>query len=66
MNLFYFISLPWFVNSFFFQYKRFKNKNVSMAARGIITLFRAINPKLLHRKDRGRYTINMLAVFLLW
>ncbi|VIO98316.1 Uncharacterized protein BM_BM6464 [Brugia malayi] len=38
------------------DYKRFKNKNVSMAARGIITLFRAVNPKLLHRKDRGRPT----------
>uniref|UniRef100_A0A915PJ48 Protein SDA1 n=1 Tax=Setaria digitata TaxID=48799 RepID=A0A915PJ48_9BILA len=35
-------------------YKRFKNKNVSMAARAIITLFRTINPRLLHRKDRGR------------
>ncbi|VDN17470.1 unnamed protein product [Gongylonema pulchrum] len=35
-------------------YKRYKNKNVSMAARAIITLFRAVNPKLLHRKDRGR------------
>ncbi|VDN01392.1 unnamed protein product, partial [Thelazia callipaeda] len=38
------------------DYKRFKNKNVSMAARGIITLFRNVNPKLLHRKDRGRPT----------
>ncbi|KAL3985308.1 SDA1 family protein [Acanthocheilonema viteae] len=38
------------------DYKRFKNKNVSMAARAIITLFRAINPKLLHRKDRGKPT----------
>ncbi|VDK80679.1 unnamed protein product [Litomosoides sigmodontis] len=38
------------------DYKRFKNKNVSMAARAIITLFRTINPKLLHRKDRGRPT----------
>ncbi len=27
-----------------------------MAARGLITLFRSINPKLLHRKDRGRPT----------
>ena len=25
-----------------------------MAARGLITLFRSINPKLLSRKDRGR------------
>ncbi|MCP9264857.1 Protein SDA1 [Dirofilaria immitis] len=38
------------------EYKRFKNKNVSMAARAIITLFRTINPKLLHKKDQGRPT----------
>lgn len=38
------------------EYKRYKNKNVSMAARGLITLFRAVNPKLLHKKDRGRPT----------
>jgi protein SDA1 len=38
------------------EYKNYKNKNVSMAARGLITLFRSINPKMLHRKDRGRPT----------
>ncbi|VDM45599.1 unnamed protein product [Toxocara canis] len=38
------------------EYKKYKNKNVSMAARGLITLFRAVNPKLLHKKDRGRPT----------
>ncbi|GMS79833.1 hypothetical protein PENTCL1PPCAC_2008, partial [Pristionchus entomophagus] len=38
------------------QYKTYKNKNVSMAARAIITLFRQVNPKLLHKKDRGRLT----------
>ncbi|TKR70367.1 hypothetical protein L596_022404 [Steinernema carpocapsae] len=38
------------------EYKTYKNKNVSMAARGLITFFRAVNPKLLHRKDRGRPT----------
>ncbi|VDK55870.1 unnamed protein product [Anisakis simplex] len=38
------------------EYKRYKNKNVSMAARGLITLFRSVNPKLLHKKDRGRPT----------
>lgn len=37
-------------------YKTYKNKNVSMAARGLITLFRSVNPKLLHKKDRGRPT----------
>ncbi|CAL2047608.1 unnamed protein product [Caenorhabditis brenneri] len=36
------------------EYKTYKNKNVSMAARSLITLFRAVNPKLLARKDRGR------------
>uniref|UniRef100_A0A0K0DFI3 Protein SDA1 n=1 Tax=Angiostrongylus cantonensis TaxID=6313 RepID=A0A0K0DFI3_ANGCA len=36
------------------EYKSYKNKNVSMAARSLITLFRAINPHLLARKDRGR------------
>uniref|UniRef100_A0A0M3IKB9 Protein SDA1 n=1 Tax=Ascaris lumbricoides TaxID=6252 RepID=A0A0M3IKB9_ASCLU len=38
------------------EYKKYKNKNVSMAARGLITLFRSVNPKLLHKKDRGRPT----------
>ncbi|CAI4223660.1 unnamed protein product [Auanema sp. JU1783] len=37
------------------EYKTYKNKNVSMAARAIITLFRNINPKLLSRKNRGRH-----------
>ncbi|PAV66211.1 hypothetical protein WR25_11757 isoform A [Diploscapter pachys] len=36
------------------EYKTYKNKNVSVAARALITLFRQMNPKLLHRKDRGR------------
>ncbi|EPB77997.1 NUC130/3NT domain protein [Ancylostoma ceylanicum] len=38
------------------EYKTYKNKNVSMAARALITLFRAVNPRLLARKDRGRPT----------
>ncbi|KAK6758992.1 hypothetical protein RB195_016299 [Necator americanus] len=38
------------------EYKTYKNKNVSMAARALITLFRAVNPRLLARKDRGRRT----------
>uniref|UniRef100_A0A7E4UXG3 Protein SDA1 n=1 Tax=Panagrellus redivivus TaxID=6233 RepID=A0A7E4UXG3_PANRE len=38
------------------EYKSYKNKNVSMAARGLITLFRQVNPKLLAKKDRGRPT----------
>uniref|UniRef100_A0A8C4WT06 Protein SDA1 n=1 Tax=Eptatretus burgeri TaxID=7764 RepID=A0A8C4WT06_EPTBU len=36
------------------QYKSHRNKNVSTAARSIIHLFRTINPKLLHQKDRGK------------
>jgi len=38
------------------EFKSYKNKNVSMAARGLISLFRTVNPKLLARKDRGRPT----------
>lgn len=37
-------------------YKMYKNKNVRMGARALIQLFRDIDPKLLHRKDRGRPT----------
>uniref|UniRef100_UPI00358FDE11 protein SDA1 homolog n=1 Tax=Myxine glutinosa TaxID=7769 RepID=UPI00358FDE11 len=36
------------------QYKSHRNKNVAVAARSIIQLFRTINPKLLQRKDRGK------------
>ncbi|KAL0480499.1 hypothetical protein AKO1_010996 [Acrasis kona] len=36
------------------QYSRSKDKNVFHAARGIITLFRDLAPKMLNRKDRGR------------
>jgi protein SDA1 len=36
------------------QYAKSKNKNVFHAARGIITLFRHIDPKMLKKKDRGR------------
>ncbi|KAF1597770.1 UNVERIFIED_CONTAM: hypothetical protein FQV16_0001506, partial [Eudyptes robustus] len=38
------------------EYKNYKNKNVSMAARGLIHLFRAVNPTLLRGKYRGRPT----------
>jgi protein SDA1 len=31
-----------------------KNKGVMMASRSLISLFREINPELLHRRDRGR------------
>ncbi|NP_775337.1 protein SDA1 homolog [Danio rerio] len=38
------------------QYKSHKDKNVVMSARGLIQLFRDLNPKMLTRKDRGRPT----------
>ncbi|CAD5223396.1 unnamed protein product [Bursaphelenchus okinawaensis] len=38
------------------EYKNYKNKNVSMAARGLLQLFRAVNPAMLRNKYRGRPT----------
>ncbi|MCJ8741230.1 hypothetical protein PDJAM_G00068260 [Pangasius djambal] len=38
------------------QYKSHKDKNVVMSARGLIQLFRDLNPQMLHRKDRGKPT----------
>ncbi|XP_043078099.1 protein SDA1 homolog [Puntigrus tetrazona] len=38
------------------QYKSHKDKNVVMSARGLIQLFRDLNPKMLHKKDRGKPT----------
>lgn len=38
------------------EYKKYRNKNVSMAARSLIQLFRRSNPHLLHKRDRGRPT----------
>lgn len=37
-------------------YKIHKDKNVMMSARGLIQLFRNLNPQMLHKKDRGRPT----------
>jgi len=36
------------------EYKKFRDKEVASAARGIIGLFRELNPALLAKKDRGR------------
>ena len=36
------------------QYKKYREKGVSMAARSLIGLFRIISPKMLHKKDRGK------------
>ncbi|XP_054724201.1 protein SDA1 homolog [Uloborus diversus] len=38
------------------QYKKFKNKNVQMAANSLIQLFRRINPQMLQRKFRNKPT----------
>ncbi|XP_063066771.1 protein SDA1 homolog [Engraulis encrasicolus] len=38
------------------MYKSHKDKNVIMSARGLIQLFRSLNPDMLHRKDRGKPT----------
>ncbi len=35
-------------------YKKFRNKEVAAAARGLIGLFRELNPSMLEKKDRGR------------
>ena len=35
-------------------YKKFRNKEVASAARGLIGLFRELNPSMLEKKDRGR------------
>merc|ERR1711988_387988 len=36
------------------QYKKSKNKGVSMAARSLLALYREVNPTLLKRKERGK------------
>ncbi|KAK5879068.1 hypothetical protein CesoFtcFv8_024412 [Champsocephalus esox] len=38
------------------QYKMHKDKNVMMSAKGLIQLFRSLNPHMLHKRDRGRPT----------
>lgn len=44
------------------QYKTSKDKGVAMAARSLISLFRDIDPNMLHKKDRGRGTRSDSAV----
>jgi len=39
------------------QYQKYKNKNVSIAAKSLVYLFRIKNPDLLTRKDRGKPTM---------
>uniref|UniRef100_A0A8C9VGD2 Protein SDA1 n=2 Tax=Scleropages formosus TaxID=113540 RepID=A0A8C9VGD2_SCLFO len=38
------------------QYRMHKDKNVVMSSRGLIQLFRNLNPQMLHKKDRGKPT----------
>ncbi|XP_012672364.1 protein SDA1 homolog [Clupea harengus] len=38
------------------MYRSHKDKNVVMSAKGLIQLFRSLNPHMLHRKDRGKPT----------
>lgn len=37
-------------------YAAFRDKNVSMAAKSLVQLYRVVNPAMLKRKDRGRPT----------
>lgn len=39
------------------QYQKYKNKNVSIAAKSLVVLFRVKYPELLNRKDRGKPTM---------
>lgn len=36
------------------QYRKHKEKSVSMAARSLVTLYREVDPSMLAKKDRGR------------
>jgi len=36
------------------QYKKYKDKGVMIAAKGLIGAFRELNPEMLHKKDRGK------------
>merc|ERR1712241_903179 len=38
------------------EYKSYKDKGVMMAARSLISFYRATQPELLHKRDRGRPT----------
>jgi protein SDA1 len=36
------------------QYKKYKDKGVMTAAKGLISAYRELNPEMLHKRDRGR------------
>ena len=42
------------------EYKSYKDKGVMMAARSLIAFYRATQPELLHKRDRGRPTEAMV------
>ncbi|KAJ1848502.1 Severe Depolymerization of Actin [Coemansia sp. RSA 2708] len=44
------------------MYRKHKDKGVMMAARSLLTLYRQLNPEMLHRRERGREaTMNLSA-----
>jgi len=47
-----------FHTNYIAEFKNYKNKNVAAAARGLINVIREINPKLLHKKYRGKIETN--------
>jgi protein SDA1 len=40
--------------SYICDFADYKNKNVNQSSKSIINLYRDVNPKLLHKKFRGR------------
>jgi protein SDA1 len=57
------IRAPLMLDEFHLNYiadfKMFRNKNVSQAAKSIVNLYRDLNPRLLKKEHRG-YEINIL------
>lgn len=47
------VAIDEFSLNYLCDYYKYKNKNVSKAAKGLINLFRQINPGLLSKKYRG-------------
>jgi len=39
------------------EYKSYKERNVSAAARSLVNLYRDLNPELLGKKHRGRFDL---------
>jgi protein SDA1 len=47
-------GMPQYLLSDLIEYKGYRDKGVTIAARSLIQLFREINPELLPKKDRGK------------